>query len=271
MYKMIALDMDGTLLNSQKKISKATLEAINKAFNAGKEVVLCTGRCIPELQEYIEQIKDLRYIIGISGALVYDLKEKKEIYINKIPENQVDIIFDAIEGVDVLPQIISEKSLVQKGQMENMEYYGMGAYKSLFEKVATPVDNIAEYSIKNKVDVLKLNLYHAFQEDREKTRKKLEKENFVMVNAEKTSLEISAAGTTKGTGLAKLCDYLGIDLSEVISVGDADNDLDVLSKAGLAVAMGNANDNVKKICDVTVRDCDHNGCGEAIEKYLLSE
>ena len=147
----------------------------------------------------------------------------------------------------------------------------MGAYKPLFEKVATPVDNIAEYSIKNKVDVLKLNLYHAFQEDREKTRKKLEKENFVMVNAEKTSLEISAAGTTKGTGLAKLCDYLGIDLSEVISVGDADNDLDVLSKAGLAVAMGNANDNVKKICDVTVRDCDHNGCGEAIEKYLLSE
>ena len=136
MYKMIALDMDGTLLNSQKKISKATLEAINKAFNAGKEVVLCTGRCIPELQEYIEQIKDLRYIIGISGALVYDLKEKKEIYINKIPENQVDIIFDAIEGVDVLPHILSEKSLVQKGQMENMEYYGMGAYKSLFEKVA---------------------------------------------------------------------------------------------------------------------------------------
>lgn len=234
-------------------------------------MVLCTGRCIPELQEYIEQIKDLRYIIGISGALVYDLKEKKEIYINKIPENQVDIIFDAIEGVDVLPHVLSEKSLVQKGQMENMEYYGMGAYKSLFEKVATPVDNIAEYSIKNKVDVLKLNLYHAFQEDREKTRKKLEKENLVMVNAEKTSLEISAAGTTKGTGLAKLCDYLGIDLSEVISVGDADNDLDVLSKAGLAVAMGNANDNVKKICDVTVRDCDHNGCGEAIEKYLLSE
>ena len=64
MYKMIALDMDGTLLNSQKKISKATLEAINNiASNAGKEVVLCTGRCIPELQEYIEQIKDLRYII----------------------------------------------------------------------------------------------------------------------------------------------------------------------------------------------------------------
>lgn len=271
MYKMIALDMDGTLLNSQKKISRATLEAINKAFSAGKEVVLCTGRCIPELEEYIEQINDLRYIIGISGALVYDLKEKKEIYMNKIPENQVDIIFDAIKGVDVLPHILSEKSLVQRDMMENMEHYGMGAYKPLFERVATPVENIVEYYRENKVDVLKLNLYHALQENREETRKKLEKENLVLVNAEKASLEVSAAGTTKGTGLGRLCEHLGMDLSEVISVGDADNDLDVLSKAGLAIAMGNANDNVKKICDVVVSDCDHDGCGEAIEKYLLEE
>lgn len=90
-----------------------------------------------------------------------------------------------------------------------------------------------------------------------------------LANSEETSLELSAIGTTKGTGLMKLCQHLKLDMSEVISVGDADNDLDVLSKAGLAVAMKNANDNVKKIADVIVADCDNDGVAEAIEKYLL--
>ena len=91
----------------------------------------------------------------------------------------------------------------------------------------------------------------------------------MLANAETTSLEISAKNTTKGLGLQKLCEHLGISIDEAIAVGDADNDLDVLKRAGLSVAMGNANDNVKKIADVVVEDCDHDGCVQAIEKYLL--
>ena len=93
----------------------------------------------------------------------------------------------------------------------------------------------------------------------------------MLANAEQASLEISAVGVTKGTGLKKLCEHLGISLEETIAVGDADNDIDVLKTAGLSVAMGNANDTVKSICDVVVSDCDHDGCAEVIEKYLLNE
>ena len=62
-YKMIAFDMDGTLLNSQKKVRKETLDAINKAFDVGKEVILCTGRALAELEEYIELIPRMRYMV----------------------------------------------------------------------------------------------------------------------------------------------------------------------------------------------------------------
>lgn len=92
-----------------------------------------------------------------------------------------------------------------------------------------------------------------------------------MLNAGDTSLEISPLGVTKGYGLKKLCKHLNIEVEQSIVVGDADNDLDVLKTAGLAVAMGNANANVKKIADVEVMDNDHDGVAEAIYKYLLEK
>lgn len=90
-----------------------------------------------------------------------------------------------------------------------------------------------------------------------------------MIQSERTGLEISARGVNKGSGLERLCLHIGVPINECIVVGDADNDVEALKKAGLAVAMGNANSNVKKIADVVVADCDRNGCAEVIEKYLL--
>lgn len=76
-YKLIAFDMDGTLLNSRKQISEHTLEAINRAFDAGKEVILSTGRCVAELREYFKRIPGLRYVVCSSGAILYDVKRKR--------------------------------------------------------------------------------------------------------------------------------------------------------------------------------------------------
>ena len=69
--------------------------------------------------------------------------------------------------------------------------------------------------------------------------------------------------------LFRLCEHLGIEIDETIAVGDADNDLNILETAGLAIAVGNANEHVKAVAAVVVNDCDHDGCAEAIDKYLL--
>ena len=88
--------------------------------------------------------------------------------------------------------------------------------------------------------------------------------------AEENSLEVSPANVTKGTGLTWLCNHLGFGINKAIDVGDSENDMDAIATAGLGVAMANAIDKVKKIADVVLEnDCDHGGCAEAIEKYLL--
>lgn len=270
-YKLIAFDMDGTLLNSQKKIRKETLQAVDRASSAGKEVVLCTGRCIAELREYLRKLPGVRYIVGVSGALVYDVRKDREIYTVGIPAKQVRHIFETIQNIDAMPHIMNHESFVSESDFCNMEHFDMKAYIPLFENAATKVENLYDYYCQHEMPVAKFNIYHATGEGRDRTKKKLADTGFELINAERTSVEISAQGTTKGTGLEKLCGHLNIGMDEAIAVGDADNDIDVLEKAGLAIAMGNANEKVKSVCDVVVSDCDSNGCVEAIEKYLLKE
>ena len=89
MYKLVAFDMDGTLLDSEKKISIKTVEAINKAIEAGKIVILNTGRCPAELKEYREVLPRLRYVNCVSGALVYDYEEERSIYESPLSEEEI--------------------------------------------------------------------------------------------------------------------------------------------------------------------------------------
>lgn len=270
-YKLISFDMDDTLLNSKKELPEKNLEMINKAFDCGKEVILSTGRCVALLKPYIEQIPRLRYINCSSGALVYDLKQNKEIYSNKISIENINKILDVAKLEDNMVSIQTTFPVIQQNDFYNMERYGMEKYMPAFEKWATKVEDVRAFYKENGFPATKINLYHTTPEGRARTRERLEELGLVMIDAEAASLEISAAGVTKAVGLKKLCEYLGISIEETIAVGDANNDLDILKKAGLSVAMGNANDAVKEICDVTVRDCDHDGCAEAIEKYLLSD
>lgn len=268
-YKLIAFDMDGTLLNSEKKISRDTLEAIHEAFATGKEVVLSTGRCVVELEEYFQDIPELRYLICTSGALVYDLKEKKTIYAKKLPVEAVQRILEAGKQEVCMEHILTVDSITQADKIPRMNIYNMSHHQPMFERVATGVEDIHSWYSWYGAPVEKAILHHASIEGRERSRQRLKDLDIEMVDSEIASLECSARGVTKGIGLEKLCGHLGISMEEAIAVGDADNDLDVLKHAGLAVAMGNANTHVKEISDVCVQDCDHDGCAEAIRKFLL--
>lgn len=268
-YKLIAFDMDGTLLNSKKEISQKTLDAIDRAFDEGKEVILSTGRCVAELNRYIVQLPRLRYINCVSGALVYDLKEKKNIYSNAITPEKARKILEASKLEDCMPHIMTTHSIVQEKDADDMAHFRMGVYQDMFSTVTDKVDDIYSFYNENNFPVEKLNLYHYSVEGRDRSRERLSGLGLVLNNSERTGLEMSAEGVTKGTGLIKLCEYLGISVDETIAVGDADNDIDVLKTAGLSIAMDNAEDSIKDICDVVVSDCDSDGCVEAIEKYLL--
>ena len=189
-YRLIAFDMDGTLLNSRKIIPEENLAAIKKATESGKIVILSTGRCLPELEDYVDKIPNLRYVNCLSGACVYDVVERKTIFSAYIDVDTALEIIDTVEERDVMMEFLDDRLVIQKNHFENIEKYGMGVYRDLYDK-------------------------------------------------------------------------------NTIAVGDADNDIGIFKKAGLKIAMDNANSTIKGLSDVVVPDCDNGGCVVAIEKYLL--
>lgn len=269
-YDLIAFDMDGTLLDSEKKIRRDSIDMIQKAIEAGKIVALSTGRCIPELKAYRSQLSPLQYIISMSGALVFNAKNDHVIYSRTIPTDTIRKILREIENMDLMVHMLSMDSIVQKDKITHMSDYHMGIYQSMFEEITVKPDDIYVFYEQNPLPLYKLNLYLKNREERSFLKERLAPLGLSLAYAEETSLECSAPQVSKGQGLKMLCDHLHISIDKTIAVGDADNDLDILNHAGLAIAMGNSNENVKKIADVIVNDNDHGGCAQAIKEYLLS-
>ena len=228
-YQVAALDMDGTVLNDKKKMDEDTRRAIHEALAAGKEVVFCTGRSYAEMEETLREFPDMHYLCGESGALVYDLRAGRPIRMVSMEKNVISQLWKVTEG------------------------------------------RVKTLALEPGRSVEKVNLYHTSPAEREKTWEMLRRMGIktTMVYSEISSLECSALGLSKASGLGAICEVMGITMDQVIMVGDADNDLEALRASGLAVAMGNANENVKKICQVQVADNNHNGCAQAIQRYLL--
>lgn len=270
-YELIAFDMDGTLLNSSKEISEGNLTAIRAAWNAGKTIALSTGRSLPELRQFAQQLECVRYYICISGAILYDKQEDKILYQNNIAPEVAQQLFDLTKDSDIMIHIHSFESVVERKMLDRMKDFQIPEYTEMFRKVCSPVEHITDFFHAHPEAMSKINLYHKNTDERLVTEKMLieHKLPLELAYSERTSLECSAKGVSKATGLKILCDHLNLELSQTIVVGDADNDLAILKVAGLPVAMENANENVKKICKAQVSDNNHNGCAEAVYKYLL--
>ena len=270
-YRLIALDMDGTLLNSRKQISDRTCLVIQEAVSKGKIVVYATGRAVCEMEEFFGQLPEVRYAVFASGAGLYDIYEGKAFGLRPIPVDQAMTVMEAARRSDIMPQIVlADCDAVQRDQLDRLEDYKMGVYRSMYERAMTQVEDIWVFAEEHKEEILKINLYHTNEEDRILTKERLADLCLEKVFSEATSLECSAEGVNKGTGLAMLSRHLGIDLSECVAVGDAPNDLPMIRTAGMGVAMGNARPEVLEAADAVVADNDHDGCVEAI-KYMFPE
>ncbi len=268
-YDLIAFDMDGTLLDSNKQIRQDSLDAIHKAVQAGKTVALSTGRCLPELRAYEEQLKEVQFYICMSGALVYDSMYKKAIRSCEIDPELVQQLLQLSAEEDPMIHLLSWESIVEADKVENIEQYHMEPYKASYEECCIIPQNLRKWYIENPCPIFKLNFYCRDVAQRDRLEKEAAKLDLELAYSEETNLECSALGISKADGLKILCSNLGIDISRTIAVGDADNDAPILKAAGLSIAMSNASPHIKKLADVVTSSCDAGGCAEAICTYLL--
>lgn len=271
-YKAIALDMDGTVLTDEKTIDQETKDAIHAALKAGKEVVFCTGRSYSEMKKILEEFPDMHYLCGENSALIYDLVNQRPVKLASLSHDYVARIFELLAGRDIMPFIFHEgQAYANESQSKNCEHYQMGWLQPALDTIVEIVPNAFETIRSKGGNIEKICLFHTSVEERAITKEVLEKEEIPLTfaDSEISSYEITPLNMDKARGLEFLSETLGIGMDEIIMVGDADNDLPALKVAGLAVAMGNANEHVKAIADVEVADNNHHGCAEAIYKYLL--
>ena len=269
MYKLLALDMDGTFLTTQKTVSPTTIKAINRLIKQGIAVTLCTGRGVAELKDYAEEFAGIPYGILNSGGCVFDFTKGQAIYRNLLDDDVLIECIRAAGEVKAMPYLLTEDaSVAREDDIKDVSVFHMSQYQPMYNRVVTAVPDMETYVREHPGRSLKLCIYHRDCETREQTRRAVEHLGMELADAETTSLEISPRGVTKALGLQVLCRYLGISIEESVVVGDADNDIDVLSTAGLSVAMGNANERVKELCDVIVADNDHDGIVEVAERFF---
>lgn len=270
-FELIALDIDGTLLNSRKEVAPETVSAVRKVCAAGKRVAFDTGRAVCELSDLFALLPEVRYAVFASGAGIYDVREKRIFALHGIPREEADAVFRLARVIDVMPQIVlPDRDVIQASHLEHLDHFHMEPYRPLYEKAMTAVPDIFAFAASCHEPMLKINLYHANPGERVRTHLQLSSLKLEQVYSEISSLESSARGVDKGAGLVRLGGELGISPEQIIAVGDAENDLPMLRAAGLGVAMGNAAEQIKTAADRVVSDLDHGGCAQAI-LMLLSE
>jgi len=268
-YLIVALDMDGTLLTSQKTVHPDTIRDITEASEKGVHVVYCSGRAPVELKEYISILPCMRYAICLSGALVYDLKNHEEIYTNPVSKELAKQIAEVAKDDDSMLHLLTEnESVVRADQITHMGDFNMGIYQAMFTKIAKTVPDMDE-EIEKHSAISKVNIYFRSTQARQEAYEKLKHLPLDFAYGEGTSLEMTTKGVTKANGLLALASHLKIPSTQILGIGDADNDRSFLSIVGLPVAMGNAQEKIKSICKVITDDNDHNGTGKAIRKYCI--
>lgn len=270
-YQLLAVDMDGTLLNSQKQIAPRDAQALNRALDRGKTVVFSTGRCIAELKAFFPLFPGMRYVLGESGALVYDLREGRALHRQSFDPALAEEVWRRVCPREMMPQLLlRDETVMNRRDVEHLERFRMSHYHRHFTETGRMVEDAwATGKAGGWQNLDKICLYHCSPEERAQTRAALADLPLSMADAEETSLEISPLGVDKAKGLTILCRHLGLSLEETVAVGDSYNDLSILKAAGMAVAMGNAVEEVRRICGAVVADNDHCGVAEAVERILL--
>ena len=270
-YQLLALDMDGTVLTSEKKISQKTQEAIHGALAAGKQVLFATGRAPIEMKEHLSSFPDMRYVMYLSGAIVRDLHAGKDLHAVHIPLHIVENIMDIAKDKAALVAVYAGDGLfVEKKFRGRMAEYGCECFAPLYEACAERVDDIRETALAHGHEVRKINFYCGSEAEWRRCAEELKKLPVQRASGIPNNEEVSPAGVDKGAALVSLCSALGLPVECAIAVGDQGNDLSMIRAAGLGVAMGNATEEVKAAADAVTADCDHDGVAEVIKTYLTS-
>ena len=269
--KLILLDLDGTLLTGDKKISPANYAALERCAANGVHIVPSTGRIYSGMPQVVRDLPFVRYVVAVNGAQIYDAKEDKILCREEIP---LDVSFRVFAEMDKLP-------VIYDCYMDGFGYDDAAMYERIDEFISEPPVNAMVKNTRKPVPDLRaflreqgcpLQKIQMFFRDMDRRARELERlpglfPDLVVTSSITNNIEFNAKNANKGEALRFLCRHLGLDVSESMSFGDSSNDLSMIIAAGVGVAMANADRALLDAADYVTDTNDSDGVAKAIARF----
>ena len=272
MIRLIGLDLDGTLLDREKRLTEGNRAALAMAAESGTWIVPVTGRPLSGIPKQILDLPFIRYVITSNGAVTTDRSLKAPIRERCMTAETAEKTLRAAEGEGVIREYFAG----------GYGFHDSGTHSLLWKKFdRTP---ILPYLEKSRIQVE--NLYEELRTVeggvenlsimcRTPEEKELIHERVIGISGIKiiypwpTDLEIVSKEADKGEALLDLAGMLGLGREEVMAIGDSNNDLGLMEAAGLAIAMGNSAPEIIEAADYVTGDNEHDGVARAVRRYVL--
>ena len=264
MYKIIFIDIDGTLRNDKKEITSRTKEAIQRIVEKGIQVVICSGRRRKYTEEVSKEALASKYVIVCNGGEIYDYEKKEVIYQNKLENETMITLYHMAEKYDVQLAINAEGDRIVKDPTNIPSNIMLQEPIEKFVKKNAITQCIFSSASLEKIKKIKeeVNLL----------------ENVEIANSSKCLvdsrlpqeqpffLDIASKGTSKGNAIKKLCEHLKIDLEDTVAIGDSYNDLTMFEVVGHRVVMVNTPEDIKEVADEVTDTNNNDGVAKFLEK-----
>ena len=272
--KLIALDLDGTLLNSQKGLSERNRRALARCAEQGIQIVPTTGRAAGGIMPEVRSLPGVNYGITTNGGVVADLVGNRSLKTCTLPNRTALQILKIIDKYHAMyDPYIDGRGISQSRFMDHLDEYGLSSVMQEMVRATRDVyPSIIGHVEETGKDVEKINVYVADLGDREPLKKELSAiPGLIISSSLYNNIEINMEGATKGNALLWLASYLGISREETMAFGDGENDLSMLKAAGIGIAMANGIEAAKEAADEITLTNDEDGVAAAIERLVLDQ
>lgn len=263
--KLIALDMDGTLLNSDLIISQKNKESINYTKENGIRIVLCTGRPLSGVLRYAEELNlnSNDAVVVLNGSIIYTGDFNSIIFQSNINNHSLKKMFNYAKAHHYHMHFFNNNYMYTTDLNPGKE--------TLFESELTscPLIKLPGADFSSFQNVAKVSFFaHEKIFDVDEMLIKKAFSNFNVIRSKPSYIEIMSASASKGHALSRLADYYCIKNEAILGFGDEDNDIAMLEASGISVAMKNATKKMKSIADFITDDNDHDGVAKAISHFI---
>ncbi len=269
--KLVAMDIDGTLIGKNKYMTDYTRGTLKKAGENGIHLVIASGRAYGAIPKMLLNIEGMTYVITSNGSSIFRIKDKKRIYGKDLETNQVETLLKFYKAQDVPMEVfVQGEAYASRDYYEHPEIYG--ASPTAVEYVhttRTPVEELENFVLNNVNHIEGINFIVNDPVKKEQMRRELERmSNIYVTSSVPRYIEVSHGEVCKRNAIQWLADYLNVKQESIAAFGDGENDIEMIEYAGYGVAMGNAVDCLKAVCDRVALTVEEDGVARVIEEFF---